>query len=81
MLHARHAAAHHRPGRILRLSVRATKMTALVEQREARLIDALGCGDRDEIEDRRYDLLDALRKRQGILNAISAYERGHQQSA
>lgn len=47
-------------------------MTLLVEQREARLIDALARGDREEIEDRRFDLLDALRKRQGILDALSA---------
>ena len=56
------------------------KMTLLVEQREARLIDALARGDREEIEDRRFDLLEALRKRQGILDALSAYEH-RQQSA
>ena len=56
------------------------KMTRLVEQREARLIDALARGDGEEIEDRRFDLLDALRKRQGILDALSAYEH-RQQSA
>lgn len=37
-------------------------------------------GDSEEIEDRRFDLLDALRKRQGILDALSAYEH-RQQSA
>ena len=57
------------------------KMTALVEQREARLIAALGAGDSTEIEDRRYDLLDAMRKRQGIIDAIRVYERSQQQSA
>ena len=50
------------------------KLTALVEQREARLIDALARGDAEQIEDRCYDLLDALRKRQGVLDAITAYE-------
>lgn len=57
------------------------KLTALVEQREARLVDALAHGDREQIEDRRYDLLDVLRKRQGIIDAIRAYERSRQQSA
>lgn len=56
------------------------KLTILVEQREARLIAALARGDHKEIEDRRYDLLDALRKRQGILDAIGVYEH-HQLSA
>jgi hypothetical protein len=57
------------------------KLTALVEQREARLVEALAHGNREEIEDRRYDLLDALRKRQGIIDAIRVYERSRQQSA
>ena len=56
------------------------KLTSLVEQRESRLIAALARGDHKEVEDCRYDLLDALRKRQGILDAISAYEH-HQLSA
>lgn len=55
------------------------KLTILVEQREARLIDALARGENEEIEDRRFDLLDALRKRQGILDALSVYE--HQQQS
>ncbi|HLY31211.1 MAG TPA: hypothetical protein VKQ36_09280 [Ktedonobacterales bacterium] len=57
------------------------KMTTLVAQRETRLIAALASGDTTEIEERRYDLLDALRKRQGIIDAIRTYERAHQQSA
>jgi len=57
------------------------KMTALVEQREARLIAALSSGDSVAVEERRYDLLDAMRKRQGIIDAIRVYERLHQQSA
>ncbi len=57
------------------------KLTTLVEQQEARLVEALAHGDREQIEDRRYDLLDALRKRQGIIDAIRTYERSHQQSA
>lgn len=57
------------------------KLTTLVEQREEHLIAALARADREEIEDRRFDLLDALRKRQGILDAIADYERTHQQSA
>ena len=57
------------------------KLTVLVEQREARLAEALAHGDGEEIEDRRYDLLDVLRKRQGIIDAIRAYERNRQQSA
>ncbi len=57
------------------------KMTKLVEQRETRLIAALEKGDATEIEERRYDLLDAMRKRQGIIDAIRVYEQQRQQSA
>lgn len=57
------------------------KLTALVEQREARLIAALTQGDRKRIEDRRFELLDALRKRQGIIDAIQAYERRRPRTA
>lgn len=56
-------------------------MTALVAEREARLIAALNSGDDEVIEDRRFELLNALRKRQGIIDAIKEYERHHQQSA
>ncbi len=56
-------------------------MTKLVEQRETRLIAALEKGDATEIEERRYDLLDAMRKRQGIIDAIRVYEQQRQQSA
>jgi hypothetical protein len=54
------------------------KMTRLVEQRETRLVEALARGDAEEIEDRRFDLLGALRKRQGILDALIAYEHRRQ---
>lgn len=52
-----------------------------MEQREARLIAALTQGDRKRIEDRRFELLDALRKRQGIIDAIQAYERRRPRTA
>lgn len=50
-------------------------MTALVAEREARLIAALNSGDNDLIEARRFELLQVLRKRQGIIDAIKVYER------
>lgn len=50
------------------------KMTDLVEMREARLIAALAEGNQKEIEDRRFDLLDALLKQQGSLDALRVYE-------
>lgn len=53
-------------------------MTLLIEQREARLIDALARGNGDQIQDRHSDLFDALHKRQGILDALSAYEHRKQ---
>jgi hypothetical protein len=53
----------------------------LVERRETRLIDALDVGDLKTIEDRRFELLDALRKRQGIIDAIVAYERRQPRTA
>lgn len=56
-------------------------LTALVAEREARLIAALNGGDNELIEDRRFELLNSLRKRQGIIDAIKAYERQQSQSA
>lgn len=56
-------------------------LTALVAEREARLIAALNSGENDLIEDRRFELLNTLRKRQGIIDAIKAYERQQSQSA
>lgn len=56
-------------------------LTALVAEREARLIAALNSGDDELIEDRRFELLNTLRKRQGIIDAIKAYERQQSQSA
>jgi hypothetical protein len=56
-------------------------LTELIREREARLIAALGEGDERLIEDRRAELLKVYRNRQGIIDAIKAYERTHQQSA
>jgi hypothetical protein len=56
-------------------------LTALVAEREARLMAALESGDQELIEDRRFELLNALRKRQGIIEAITIYERQQLQSA
>lgn len=53
-------------------------MTALVVERETRLIAALSSGDDELIEDRRFELLNSLRKRQGIIDAIKAYEQRRQ---
>ena len=53
-------------------------MTALVAEREARLIAALNDGDGELIEDRRFELLNSLRKRQGIIDAIKEYEQRRQ---
>ncbi len=53
-------------------------MTALVSEREARLIAALSSGDGELIEDRRFELLNSLRKRQGIIDAIKRYEQQRQ---
>jgi len=57
------------------------KLTQLVEEREALLIAALTSGDAEQIEDKRFDLLDALRLRQGIIDALRAYERQQKLSA
>ena len=46
------------------------RMMAIVVEHVARLAAASARGDEEEIEDRRHDLLDALRKRQGIIDAI-----------
>ncbi|HEX6800401.1 MAG TPA: hypothetical protein VF116_22005 [Ktedonobacterales bacterium] len=56
-------------------------LTALVAEREARLIAALNSGENDLIEDRRFELLNTLRKRQGTIDAIKSYERQQSQSA
>lgn len=56
-------------------------LTALVAEREARLMASLTSGDDELIEDRRFELLNVLRKRQGIIDAIKAYERHQPQSA
>ncbi|HEX2347141.1 MAG TPA: hypothetical protein VHI51_01780 [Ktedonobacterales bacterium] len=56
-------------------------MTALLAEREARLFEALKGGDATLIEDRRFGLLNTLRKRQGIIDAITTYERSRQQIA
>lgn len=56
-------------------------LTALVAEREARLMAALNSGDEELIEDRRFELLNVLRKRQGIIDAIRAYEHRQPQSA
>jgi hypothetical protein len=53
-------------------------MTALVAEREARLIVARSSGDGELIEDRHFELLNALRKREGIIDAITAYEQRRQ---
>ena len=57
------------------------KMTALVEEREQALLDALHSGDKEYIEDCRYALFRAIGKRLGILDAIRTYEQQKQQSA
>jgi excinuclease UvrABC nuclease subunit len=57
------------------------KLTQLLEEREKRLMDALASGDSKRIEAMRFDLLQVLRDRQNILDAIQAYERKQQQSA
>ncbi len=57
------------------------KLTKLVEEREKRLIDALTSGDEKRIEAMRFDLLQVLRDRQGIIDAIHIYEAQHLQSA
>jgi len=51
------------------------KLTKVVEEREARLIDALATGDAKRIEAMRFDLLQVLRHRQGIIDAIREYEQ------
>lgn len=51
------------------------KLTQVVEEREARLIDALASGDAKRIEAMRFDLLQVLRHRQGIIDAIREYEQ------
>ncbi|HLY32287.1 MAG TPA: hypothetical protein VKQ36_14755 [Ktedonobacterales bacterium] len=56
-------------------------LTKVVAEREARLIAALGGGDEELIEDRRTELLNILRKRQGIIDAIKEYERRQRQTA
>lgn len=56
-------------------------LTALVAEREARLMAALNSGDEELVEDRRFELLNALRKWQGIIDAIKAYERHQSRSA
>lgn len=50
------------------------KLTRAVETREARLIEALASKNKEAIEDRRFELLHILRLRQGIIDAIQAYE-------
>lgn len=60
---------------------RRDKLTKLVEEREQRLIATLASGDAKRIEASRFDLLQVLRDRQGIIDAIQTYERQHQQSA
>ncbi len=57
------------------------KLTQFVAQRETRLFEALAASDQALIEDRRTELLTALRKRQGIIDAIREYEHKQQQSA
>ena len=56
-------------------------LTAVVREREQRLIEALTSGDETRIEARRYELLHVLTDRQGIIDAIKAYERRMAQSA
>lgn len=56
-------------------------MTALLAERETRLFEALESGDGALIEDRRFELLNTLCKRQGIIDAITTYERSRQQTA
>jgi hypothetical protein len=56
-------------------------LTDLVREREQRLFTALNGADEELIEDRRTELLNVLRKRQGIINAIKAYEGQRHQSA
>ena len=55
------------------------KLTKVVEAREQVLFENRANPDR--IEAARSDLLNILRKRQGILDALRAYEQSHQQSA
>ncbi|HLY31399.1 MAG TPA: hypothetical protein VKQ36_10240 [Ktedonobacterales bacterium] len=57
------------------------KLTKLVEEREARLIAALARGDNKRIEAMRFDLFQVLRDRQGIIDALRAYEQHQLQSA
>ncbi len=57
------------------------KLTKLVEAQEALLITALSSGDTELLEDRRFDLLDALRLRQGVLDALRIYAHEQRQSA
>jgi len=57
------------------------KLTQFVAERETHLFEALAAADQELIEDRRAELLTALRKRQGIIDAIRDYERHQQQSA
>jgi len=56
-------------------------LTELVRERETRLIAALTSGDEPLIEDRRAELLAVYRRRQGIIDALKAYELTHQHSA
>lgn len=56
-------------------------LTTVVREREQRLIDALASGDEALIEARRYELLHVLSDRQGIIDAIQAYEQRIAQSA
>ncbi|HEY7832154.1 MAG TPA: hypothetical protein VIG30_01200 [Ktedonobacterales bacterium] len=55
------------------------KLTRVLEERETRLIAAHASGaDRDRLEALRFDLLQVLRDRQGIIDAIHTYERQRQ---
>lgn len=56
-------------------------LTTVVQEREQRLIAALASGDETLIEARRFELLHALADRQGIIDAIKAYEQQMQFSA
>jgi hypothetical protein len=56
-------------------------LTAVVREREQRLIAALASGDEAMIEARRYELLHILADRQGIIEAINAYEQRMPRSA
>ena len=57
------------------------KLTRLLEERETRLIAArTSAAGPDRLESLRFDLLQVLRDRQGIIDALHTYER-HPQSA